>query len=619
MTDSSTSLFLVYDGSGTPVLSEQQTSAHPGQPFSPVTGADTIYLASGFPSLHPESSLPLSPTLQLSHDCSTCSPEMLTAIARAELSRCNSTRFPSSIHRADPSALVIGASSEELQDFLDTYGGVLQLTPLLCKGSSPDFDTLVEPVLSSENGDPTLRYLTPLPLDRQKCTLCGRCGPACPEQCISSDLFLDLDQCSRCGICTDLCPEEAIDLHAMEARTARAAALVLLPGAELKIPPSMPGIYPADRMDRLFSTVFDVAVDEVISCSHSLCHYCARLESSCRRCVEACPQGAVQTGLEGIVVDQLKCSECGCCVGTCPTGAMQYLRLTDQQFCDFFTTIHPAGMQVVMGGEDELRDFHWRTDTRYQDTLFFEFPQVHALTAMHLLLLLARGASRVIILAANNKKAELHQARIAQEIITALYDQNDRIAVTTVSDLAQELRPALEPLVATPLQPAAISGNRRELLATCFHHLFSQNEEPVELTGELFSDFGSLQCDPEKCTLCLACLNECAIGALAGDPQNWTLTLQPLLCVQCGTCASVCPEQALQLLPGLRLNDQAFTRMDLARAEPMQCRQCGKVFGTRQSFERVMEIMRHRETAETLVLYEYCDTCRVRKLYEDGR
>ena len=613
MAVSCSSLLLVFDGSATPALQKVTLPLHPGRPF-PLPEQKQVYLASGFPSLHPESPVPLSPALQLNVDCTDSTDQTLAAFARAELKFLNSVRFASTIRKADPSTIVLAASADDLQDFLDTYGGVLQITPLLTQGSSPEFATILEPQLQTHDSGLRLDYLTSRPLDTEQCTLCGKCGPACPEDCISSTLFLDLARCSFCNACVDICSNNAIDLHAMDGGRAEAAALVLLDGARINIDEATPGVYTRETLQQLFRTIFDIAVDEVITCRQSLCHYCARLDTGCQNCVRSCRFGAVSTTKQGIAIDQLKCTECGACVAACPTGAMQYLRMDDQSFVDFFSELDINGMQVILGSEEQLRDTWWRMDTRPTGVLFAQYPQPAALTAAHLLFLLARGASRVILLGDENSTLP-DQAVLAGRIITALFDRSDCILAALPGELMQVAGQESRPVITAPMTTVALT-NRRQLLAACLHHFFQAARRPVQLTGDAFADFGTLDCDTDKCTLCLACLNECPIGALSGNEADWTLNLDPLLCVQCTTCTVICPEHALQARPGLYLDEAAFFRRELARAEPMQCRECGKIFGTRQSFERVMAIMRSRKSEETLALYEYCDTCRVLKLYE---
>jgi hypothetical protein len=71
------------------------------------------------------------------------------------------------------------------------------------------------------------------------------------------------------------------------------------------------------------------------------------------------------------------------------------------------------------------------------------------------------------------------------------------------------------------------------------------------------------------------------------------------------------------MVSGATLDERFFTRETLAEAEPMACRKCGKVFGTRKSFDRVMEILTRRESVDTRH-FEYCETCRVVNLFENA-
>jgi ferredoxin len=102
---------------------------------------------------------------------------------------------------------------------------------------------------------------------------------------------------------------------------------------------------------------------------------------------------------------------------------------------------------------------------------------------------------------------------------------------------------------------------------------------------------------------------------MTGDSQQLTLNHTGILCVVCGICVRVCPENALTLSPIFTLSTDFFTPVELAKAEPMACRKCGKVFGTKKSFERVMAILSAKETVDTSH-FEYCDTCRVVRLFE---
>jgi uncharacterized Fe-S center protein len=50
--------------------------------------------------------------------------------------------------------------------------------------------------------------------DQKKCTECGDCQTACPENAIISlfPLTIDRDKCTGCGKCIDICPENALEV-----------------------------------------------------------------------------------------------------------------------------------------------------------------------------------------------------------------------------------------------------------------------------------------------------------------------------------------------------------------------------------------------------------------------
>jgi ferredoxin len=146
-------------------------------------------------------------------------------------------------------------------------------------------------------------------------------------------------------------------------------------------------------------------------------------------------------------------------------------------------------------------------------------------------------------------------------------------------------------------------------------HAVSNLDKTVTVQNDEDALFHSIICDEEKCTQCLACLNECKIGALSADPSSLTLSWSGSLCTGCTACVDICPENALSTGMQAVISQAYFHPAIAAQAEPMRCKQCGKIFGTKKSFDRVMEILA-REKMDHDGHFEFCEDCRVIKLLE---
>ncbi len=612
---------LCYGKGADMVFSSTSSPQYPGTPFTSQNQPERdVLIAGGFPNTFPDSPFPLSPTLQLNSDLAHFSETELAAIGRAELVRSNSQSFRSSLVEPDSRVAVLGTDAKSLNAFLDRYSGVLQIVPLLVQGSDPDLTTIENLQIVSQEKGCQLSFMVRQPIDLDKCTYCGACGPACPEHCLSEQLFLDFTRCTLCSECVSACPHEAIDLQSREKRELQIPAVLLLKGTKIDLPGQTDAIYFEDELGRLFDSIFTAQIEEVVSCNRSICQYSGRLQTGCQRCLDACPANAVSATSDGIVIDQQKCTECGRCIASCPTGALQYLRFDDRTFIDYFAAVNlPAGGTVVLGDESQLHKFWWSDTRRYDDTFFGEYPQVQALTSMHYLFLLARGVARIIILVPDPlNKEQQDQVAAVNTIVAGLFDRAEPVFATQAPELDALLAQKSGTPLTQPMRGGAFTS-RRETLIFTLHYLQKSSGRNIELKGTPFAAFGHIECDISKCTLCLACLNECRVQALQSDKKTWSLNHRTLSCVQCGTCVHVCPENALQRVHGISLNQEAFQSRRLARAEPMTCKGCNKIFGTRQSFERVMVTLRQRETEDNLKLYEYCDTCRVVQIYEAGQ
>src|SRR5205823_8118704 len=85
-------------------------------------------------------------------------------------------------------------------------------------------------------------------------------------------------------------------------------------------------------------------------------------------------------------------------------------------------------------------------------------------------------------------------------------------------------------------------------------------------------------------------------------------------CVQCGICASTCPEKAIALEPRLSLSREAKQLRVLNEAPVYNCIACGKPMGTQKMIEgMIAKLTGHSMFAapEKLARLRMCGDCRV--------
>jgi ferredoxin len=594
-------------------------AAHPGATLQYSNGSEkNILLAGGFSSIHPGSSFALSSTLQLNGDLTEIDDTRMLALARAEFIRHNSQSFRSYSLEPDLRMTVIGASAESLKRFMDTYGGVLEIDPILTKGYDPELTTAQDLQISSLKNNFKISFSVKQAVDMSRCTYCGACGPACPEHCISEQLFLDFSNCNFCKECLAVCTHDAIDLYAVERRELITPAILLLDGTTVDLPEQQKNIYSEESLPDFFASLYATEVDEVIGWDSSICQYSARLGTGCTVCLAACLHGAVTQGPEGVQIDHHACIECGACFGSCPTGALQYKHFDDLAFVEYFRAFPLSpGTRVVLGEEEELHKYWWHGSGKKHEQLFFmEYPTVNGLHTMHLLLLYAMGAKQILVLGEAGGTVE-SQIKLSNALLQSLFKNDQAIILTNRHELDTILDQNGNTESLSRFYHDFSYGNRRKKLIDLLLFLRAQSEaEPENIATKTF---GEIICDEDKCTQCIACVNDCRMEALVADSASYSLKHTPVQCVQCGICVTVCPERALTMKLGLAVQDAFFTEKVVSQADPAKCKGCGKVFGTRKALERVMAILSSKNMWDSDDdLLSYCEDCRVVNLYESS-
>ncbi len=97
--------------------------------------------------------------------------------------------------------------------------------------------------------------------------------------------------------------------------------------------------------------------------------------------------------------------------------------------------------------------------------------------------------------------------------------------------------------------------------------------------------------DANRCTGCLACQAACPNRAISAlwDSELLQMFLNPALCIFCGRCGEVCPENAIGF-SGLALGPDTKIKMILlATLSGVRCQKCGNFFVTQPVIQQLEE------------------------------
>jgi ferredoxin len=167
----------------------------------------------------------------------------------------------------------------------------------------------------------------------------------------------------------------------------------------------------------------------------------------------------------------------------------------------------------------------------------------------------------------------------------------------------------------------AVQREKRATMELALDHLLQDSAahprtvEAVALPAA--SLFGAVNVNQDACTLCLSCVSACPANALLDNAERPQLRFVEKNCVQCGLCATTCPEDAITLQPRLLLTEQRRQPRVLNEAKPYACVRCGKPFGTLKGVELMLGKLAGHSMfqGEALERLKMCGDCRVVDIY----
>ena len=518
--------------------------------------------------------------------------------------------------------------------------------------------------LSGWLGSFEARWTKNNPIDLDLCTRCNACVAVCPEGAIDLSYQVDSSKCTSHRDCVAVCKVAgAIDFNREPQAVTEAFDLVLDLGAQpliaLHAPPqgyfaltvlaglASPGLLA--MVVKLRDMLGEFEKPKFFAYKQKLCSHSRNETVGCNACIEICSASAISSekSRQQIVVNPNLCVGCGACTTVCPTGALTYaypraseqgVRLktllstyakTGGAHATLLLHSQTAGQQAVeaLGRAARLQKHVQGVPANVIPLALWHTASV----GLDLWLsAIAFGAAQVAVLVTDEEapaylEGLAEQMRVAQALLNGLGYAGVHfhlVQTQNASDLDASLQALAKALPVVPASAArfAVAQEKRSTLDMALGHLISHAPaalpEAIELPAG-GSPFGSLLVNADSCTLCLSCVSACPAAALQDNPERPQLKFIEKNCVQCGLCATTCPEDAITLQPRLLLTAQRKEARVLNETQPYQCIRCNKPFGTLKAIESMLgklagHAMFQGAAADRLKM---CGDCRVIDIY----
>ncbi len=352
-----------------------------------------------------------------------------------------------------------------------------------------------------------------------------------------------------------------------------------------------------------------------------ICAHSARGIPACRRCLDACPAEAIVSIGGKIQVNPDLCQGGGVCTAVCPSGALRYrypsaadwlnqMRLLCHEF------IHATGDGPIILLYDERSGFD--AEHLPDPVVPVRIEEMGCVGIESLLNSLAYGAKAVRLVDCPALPRVVREAMERQlAIITSLL--NGLGYPAAVGWLADD--PAFGCLMPKMTEATHLANDqKRQMLFTALDFLFDQAVSPqTEFELPAGAPLGQVLVNQETCTLCLSCVAVCPAQALRDGGDTPKLRFIENDCLQCGLCASACPEKAITLVSRGRF-PAAMRRAPVVLHEepPFCCVSCGKPFATKSAIQKITEkLLNHPMfiSEEARRRLQMCGDCRVVDLY----
>jgi MinD superfamily P-loop ATPase len=288
--------------------------------------------------------------------------------------------------------------------------------------------------------------------------------------------------------------------------------------------------------------------------------------STCSKCQENCPAGAMIIDDQDIKVDGFLCAGCGICVNICPNPVFS---LKD---------IEPNSVIKAAGDKDMITISCSRKDTDLQ------VPCLGFINEAVLLKMASEGREIILDTSACKKCDNVTTHDIILDYVNAAnsvltYFNSDR------QIKVKEDGPSIEPEHGSFTRKfmfhfsdmrSTDGYSRQSMFIDALKQLGPSSQNTVRAS---IMPFGNIKVR-SSCKGCGICAAVCPMDALfIEECDDFILKFKPHLCTGCGLCGQLCPEDSL--FPENTINLEVLLKegpVKLIEIQRVQCKDCGRFF-----------------------------------------
>ena len=365
-----------------------------------------------------------------------------------------------------------------------------------------------------------------------------------------------------------------------------------------------------------------------------ICAHSRSQITGCSNCLDACPAGAITSAGDSVAIDDGICGGCGSCASHCPTGAVSYAYPERGDLVRRLQAMLPVYHEA--GGAQPVVFFHDESEGAEIINIMARtgrgLPANVLPVGLHasgmpghdiFAAALSAGAEQIVVLTDPARGEDFTaietEAVLFNQLVAGLGDDGGQ----RVHILAERDPEAVESFLydLTPVSPITVAtfepvGGKRDVARSALQLLRDAIDGAPEIVPlPEGAPYGRIVIDTQGCTMCLACISACPVGALADNPDRPEVRFVEAACVQCGLCVKTCPEKVITLSPRLNFAPAAMQPETLNAEEPFECVKCGKPFGSRATIERVSNQLAGQhsmfQSEEKAQLIRMCQDCRI--------